>query len=151
MLTDHGSESQFSPDGQMIGCPFRLCGIVSAGTKYAQIFSHDDPVKTRHRALRMEAGTGEDDAVIMEELDKAASVARPLVKVTHQDCRHFSRPLQHGIKNRAHLPLAPQAGKIEMHPDNAQVLLANAALNKDGPSRFERGDIKGHAIQHLDV
>ena len=69
MLTDHGSESQFSPDGQMIGCPFRLCGIVSAGTKYAQIFSHHDPVKTRHRALRMEAGTGEDDAVIMEELD----------------------------------------------------------------------------------
>lgn len=99
----------------------------------------------------MEAGTGEDDAVIMEELDKAASVARPLVKVTHLVivgifsglCSTASR-----IARTCRLRHRPERSRC-IH--NAQVLLANAALNKDGPSRFERGDIKGHAIQHLDV
>ena len=122
-----------------------------AGPEYAQILADHDAVKPGDRALRVETGAREDDSVIMEELDKAAAVARPFVEVAHQDRRHFLWPLQYRVQNRADLPFAPKPGQIEMHADNPQILFANAALNQNCSAGLQRRNYQRPAIKDLDV
>jgi len=135
----------------MVGRPFCLCCIVRAGPEYAQILADHDAVEPGDGTLRVEAGARKDYSVVMQELDKAAAVARPFVEVAHQDCRHFLWALQHRVQDRTHLPFAPKPGQIEMHADNPQILFANAAFNQNRSAGFQRGDDQRPAIEDLDV
>lgn len=135
----------------MVGCALCLRRIVRSGPQDAKFGPHHDPVKPRHRALGVKAGAGKDDPVIMQKFHKATAVPGPFVKITHKDGRHFFRPLQHGVKDRANLPLPPQAGEVKVHPDDPQILLANATFDKDRAAWLKRRNMEGLAIQHLDV
>ena len=103
---------------------------VHAGGLDVQILVDDDPVELRDRMAGMKAGAGRRDVELRLELVEAAGDGPPFVGVAHQHRRHLLRPPLDRLEDRAHLPLAPQAGQVEVHADDPQRLSRRSAARR---------------------
>jgi hypothetical protein len=81
--------------------------------------AYENAVQAGDWPLAVKAGAGVRIMVMPDKFSKASARSRPFIQVSHQDGGHVGRAGINLGQDRPDLLPPPEAGEIEMHPDDA--------------------------------